>query len=103
MKRAVPEAMASSRVRALTWRYRDVLLDGDPAVPLIYLRGEPELMARRLAIRHGHFMPVSLLLSQHEALEQPGPDENPIIVDVVQQPSEIVDRILAYLPEVPHP
>jgi gluconokinase len=87
---------------ALKRCYRNVLLDRSPAVRLIYLRGEPELIGRRLATRHGHFMPESLLLSQYEALEEPGPDENPITVDVVRQPSEIVDRILALLSKVPH-
>ena len=48
-------------------------------------------------------MPKSLLLSQDEALAEPGLDESPIVVDVVQQPSEIVDRNSVYLPEVSRP
>ena len=88
---------------ALKRRYRDVLLDGSPAVRLIYLRGGPEVMGRRLAARHGHFMPESLLLSQYDALEEPDPDEDPITVDVAQRPDEIVDRILTHLSAVPHP
>lgn len=83
---------------ALKRRYRGILLDGSPAVRLVYLRGEPELIGRRLAARQGHFMPESLLRSQYDALEEPGPDERPIIVDVVGRPDEIVDRIVAQLP-----
>ena len=30
-------------------------------------------------MRHGHFLPPSLLSSQFAALEEPGPDERPII------------------------
>lgn len=83
---------------ALKRRYRAVLLDGGPAVRLIYLKGQPELIGRRVAARHGHFMPESLLLSQFEALEEPGPDEAAIVVEVVGDPGEIVDRIVARLP-----
>ena len=42
-------------------------------------------------------MPRSLLHSQFEALEEPGPDENPIIVSIEPQPREIVARILSAL------
>jgi gluconokinase len=39
-------------------------------------------------------MPRSLLHSQFEALEEPGPNENPIIVSIEPKPREIVARIL---------
>ena len=52
------------------------------------------LIARRIATRHEHFMPRSLLHSQFEAIEEPGSDENPIIVSIEPQPREIVARIL---------
>ena len=42
-------------------------------------------------------MPRSLLHSQFEALEEPGPDENPIIVSIDPQPREIVEAIVARL------
>ena len=42
-------------------------------------------------------MPRSLLHSQFEALEEPGPDETPIIVSIEPQPHEIVARILSAL------
>ena len=42
-------------------------------------------------------MPRSLLHSQFEALEEPGPDENPVIVSIEPQPREIVVQILSAL------
>jgi carbohydrate kinase (thermoresistant glucokinase family) len=78
---------------ALKRSYRDVLIGNRPDVRLIYLKGEEDLIARRLATRHEHFMPRSLLHSQFEALEEPGPDENPIIISIEPQPREIVARI----------
>jgi gluconokinase len=81
---------------ALKRRYRDILIDGRPDVRLIYLKGDQTLIARRIAHRE-HFMPASLLPSQFEALEEPGSDENPIIVSIEQRPREIVEEIIATL------
>jgi gluconokinase len=66
-------------------------------VQLVYLKGDAEVIGRRLAIRHGHFMPASLLQSQFETLEEPGPDENPIVVSVDDDPQAIATKILAEL------
>jgi gluconokinase len=82
---------------ALKRRYRDVLIGDRADVRLVYLKGDETLIARRVATRHEHFMPRELLHSQFEALEEPGPDENPIIVSIEPQPREIVARILSAL------
>ena len=82
---------------ALKRRYRDVLIGDRLDVRLVYLKGEEALIARRIATRHEHFMPQSLLHSQFEALEEPGPDENPITVSIEPTPREIVARILSAL------
>lgn len=79
---------------ALKRSYRDVLIGDRADVRLVYLKGDETLIARRIATRHEHFMPRSLLHSQFEALEEPGSDENPIIVSIEPQPREIVARIL---------
>jgi carbohydrate kinase (thermoresistant glucokinase family) len=79
---------------ALKRRYRDILIDGRADVALIYLKGDAELIARRIATRHEHFMPASLLKSQFEALEEPGAEENPIVVSIEPPPQEIVSAIL---------
>jgi carbohydrate kinase (thermoresistant glucokinase family) len=79
---------------ALKRAYRDVLAGGRPDVVLVYLRGSKALIGQRIAARHGHFMPPALLDSQFATLEEPGPDENPIIVDVGGTPdAEIQDAI----------
>jgi carbohydrate kinase (thermoresistant glucokinase family) len=82
---------------ALKRRYRDVLIGDRPDVRLVYLKGDEALIARRIATRHEHFMPPSLLRSQFEALEEPGPDENPITVPIESEPREIVAQILSAL------
>jgi gluconokinase len=78
-------------------RYRDVLIDDCADTRLVYLKGSEELIARRLATRHGHFMPPSLLHSQFAALEEPGADENPITISIEPRPREIVAQILSAL------
>jgi gluconokinase len=80
---------------ALKRRYRDVLIGDRAHVRLVYLKGDETLIARRIATRHEHFMPRSLLHSQFEVLEEPGLDENPITVPIEPQPHEIVARILS--------
>ena len=60
-------------------------------------RAHEELIARRIATRHEHFMPRSLLHSQFEALEEPGSDENPIVVSIEPRPHEIVAQIVSAL------
>ena len=58
-------------------------------VTLVYLKGSHDLIRRRMAARHEHFMPVALLDSQFATLQEPTPDEHPIIVDVGGRPAEI--------------
>jgi gluconokinase len=82
---------------ALKRRYRNVLVGNRADVRLVYLKGDEALIARRIATRHEHFMPRSLLHSQYEALEEPGPDENPIIVSIEPAPREIVAQVLSAL------
>jgi gluconokinase len=82
---------------ALKRRYRDILIGDRGDVRLVYLKGSETLIARRIATRHEHFMPQSLLHSQFEALEEPGADENPIVVSIEPLPREIVARILSEL------
>jgi gluconokinase len=79
---------------ALKRRYRDVLIGDRGDVRLVYLKGDEALIARRIATRHEHFMPRSLLHSQFEALEEPGAGENPLVVSIEPTPREIVARVL---------
>jgi carbohydrate kinase (thermoresistant glucokinase family) len=82
---------------ALKRSYRDIIVGTRPGVRLVYLKGSTELIAARIAARHGHFMPASLLDSQFATLEEPGPDERPITVDVSATPEQIADEIVRRL------
>jgi carbohydrate kinase (thermoresistant glucokinase family) len=82
---------------ALKRAYREVIVGERPEVTLVYLKGSRELIQRRLAQRHEHFMPAALLDSQFKTLEEPGPDEHPIVVDVALTPVEIVAAIVREL------
>ncbi len=82
---------------ALKRRYRDVLIGDRADVRLVYLKGSEELISRRIATRHEHFMPPGLLHSQFLALEEPGADEKAITVSVEPPPREIVTQILSAL------
>jgi len=82
---------------ALKRRYRDVLVGSRVDVRLVYLKGDETLIARRIATRHEHFMPRSLLHSQFDALEEPGVEENPVVISIKPEPREIVARILSAL------
>ena len=82
---------------ALKRRYRNILIGGRADVRLVYLKGDETLIARRIATRHEHFMPLNLLHSQFEALEEPGSDEAAIIASIEPEPREIATRILSAL------
>ena len=82
---------------ALKRSYRDIIIDGRPDVTLIYLKGSYDLIHRRMAARHGHFMPVALLDSQFATLQEPTPDEHPIIIDVGSGAAEITAEIVNQL------
>jgi gluconokinase len=82
---------------ALKRTYRDILVGDRRDVRIVYLRGERELIAHRMTLRHGHFMPPSLLESQFATLQEPGVDEHPIVVSIDARPHEIVDTVIARL------
>ena len=86
---------------ALKRSYRDVLREGAGKVRLIYLRGERELLAERLAGRTGHFMPPALLDSQLAALQDPAPDEAAWVCDIGQDPRDIVAELVARVVTLP--
>lgn len=84
---------------ALKRSYRDIVVGNRPDVVLIYPKGSKELIAGRMAKRHGHFMPASLLDSQFAILEEPSPDENAVTVAIDRTPDEIEDEIVRRLQE----
>jgi gluconokinase len=88
---------------ALKRKYRDQLRAHRPGVEFLYLSASPELIARRLADRSGHFMPAALLQSQFDALEPLGADEAAVTVDAGQSIDAIIDGFVAGLAARQHP
>jgi len=86
---------------ALRRAYRDLLRDGHPSVRFVDLTGDSRLIARRLAERHGHYMPASLLPSQLATLQPLDPDEPGLVVDVDGTPEQVVDRVRVGLQIIP--
>jgi gluconokinase len=84
---------------ALKRAYRDALRAGNTAehVVFVHLRGTKDQIAARLAARHGHFMPGTLLDSQFQTLEPPGVDERSITVDIGPPAREQADQIVRLL------
>jgi gluconokinase len=84
---------------ALKRCYRSIIIGDRPGVTLVFLKGSYDLIRRRLAARHEHFMPVALLDSQFATLQEPSRDEQPITIDVGGKPVEIVAEIVRQLEE----
>lgn len=82
---------------ALKHRYRDILVHGRDDIRIVYLDGNADLIATRLARRKGHFMPPDLLDSQFRTLEKPTANEHPIIVGIDAPVERIVETILVRL------
>ena len=82
---------------ALKRAYRDILVGPRRDVRIVYLKGDRELIARRLSARDGHFMPAALLDSQFAALEEPQADEHPIVISIIPHAREIVEGIVQEL------
>ena len=82
---------------ALKRSYRALIDRRGADVEFVYLHGSRELVASRLAGRHGHFMPPTLLDSQFATLEEPGADEPAIRVEIGEPPAAIADDIVEAL------
>ena len=82
---------------ALKRAYRDILIGDRRDVRLVFLKGDRDLIARRIAARANHFMPSTLLESQFATLQELQADERPIVVTIVPHPREIVEAIVSEL------
>jgi carbohydrate kinase (thermoresistant glucokinase family) len=78
---------------ALKRSYRDRLRRGAPDLRLVYLKADKGVIGERLRARKNHFMPAGLLDSQFAALEEPGPDESPVVIDVTPPLETLVGRL----------
>jgi len=81
---------------ALKRSYRDGL--ELPGVKLVFLKVDWATIESRLVSRRGHFFPAELAASQFETLQEPGPDEDVLVVDGSLPPEEVVSQILDGLP-----
>ncbi len=82
---------------ALKRSYRDIIRSGDSSVVFVHLHGTRDLLSSRMAARPGHFMPLSLLDSQLETLEELQTDEASVVVDIATPVNQIVDDTVAAL------
>ncbi len=73
---------------ALKKTYRDLLRDGNPNLSFIYLKGDFEVIESRLKARKGHFFKTQMLVTQFEALQEPGEDEKDVLVVDIDQSLE---------------
>lgn len=79
---------------ALKESYRQMLLVDKEQMRLVYLKGSFELIEQRLRSRSHHYMPLDLLQSQFDTLEEP---TDAITVDISEPPEVIVQQIRASL------
>jgi len=78
---------------ALRRAYRERLAGGHDDVRFVYLRGDYDVIAARLAGRSGHYMPVSLLASQFRTLEEPAAEENALVLSIEKPVEDLVEEI----------
>jgi gluconokinase len=93
--RETPLVLACSALKA-SYRGRLAGPDAGGRVRFVFLAGTPALFRARLEARHGHYMHASMLDSQIETLEPPGPDEA-LTVDAALPPATLVAQIRAAL------
>ena len=78
---------------ALKRQYRDLFRTHIGHVQFVYLHANRDVVARRIAERSGHFMPLSLLDTQIAALEPPTSDEGVITIDASAPRSAIENEV----------
>jgi len=85
---------------ALKRKYRDVIrvasyYDHSVLVHFVYLHATEEVLLARVAARKDHFMAATMVHSQFNDLEEPGPEETDVmVVDVNGSIEEVEDEAL---------
>lgn len=82
---------------ALKRAYRDHLRHFLDSPVFVHLTAPREVIARRLAARHDHFVGVDLLDSQMAILEPLGPDEAGITLDVSAPLASVCEQVLDFM------
>ena len=95
------KGVAVGACSALRRAYRDYLTQeaGEPIL-FVYLEGSRKLIEERASARHHEFMPSSLVGSQFDTLEVPGPDENAISEPVTLPVETIAERVVKAVPHL---
>jgi gluconokinase len=88
---------------ALKRSYRDTLRAVSNHLAFVHLHADATVLAARMQARPGHFMPASLLASQLETLEAPGPDERAATFDAALPAPQIAEQAAAWLARLPPP
>lgn len=86
-----PAVLACS---ALKESYRQGLLKDTTRTSLVYLRGNYELIRKRMQQRSDHFFDPDMLKSQFETLEEP---QDALTIDIDEPPHVIVAEIIQKL------
>ena len=82
---------------ALKKSYRDMIRAEAPTTRFIHLSGSKELISGRLRERSHHFMPIELLDSQFQTLENLHQTESGKSIDISKSVDEIVMEITAWI------
>lgn len=77
---------------ALKRWYRTILREAAPGQFFVHLDGSPEVVARRVAGRPGHFMPAGLVDSQFRTLEPLEADERGVVLPLDLPVDDLVAR-----------
>ena len=85
---------------ALKHSYRDLLRAHAPTMLTVFARGDMDLIHARITARRHEYMPTSLLSTQFDDLEERGPDEAGVTVDITKAPEQLVEAIIAVIAEV---
>jgi gluconokinase len=83
-----PAVLACS---ALKERYRQQLLEDNDGAQIVYLKGSFNLIRSRMASRTRHYMKLTMLQSQFDALEEP---HEALVIDASLSIDKIVTKIL---------
>ena len=79
---------------ALKRGYRDLLREYAPAMFTVFAQGDIDLIRARIEARDHEFMPLSLLKTQFDDLEERQDDEFGLTVDISNSPERVVDSIV---------
>ncbi|XP_037339548.2 probable gluconokinase [Pungitius pungitius] len=75
----------------------EVLPPSPPHVLFLFLRGDYDLVQRRVAARRGHYMKAGLLRSQFDVLEPPSDEENVLPLDLSRSVGDLATEVQEHI------